>query len=84
MKRITYTPTPEQAKFIDLYSRVQGTTNPQDILSFALDKLEQEQKSALYDKLTELLDTPNPPARSSVSATPATQTSATSSPEGQD
>lgn len=58
MKKITFTPTDAQAKFINLYQKVQGSSDPQEIISLALDKLEEEQKSTLYDKLDDLLSRP--------------------------
>lgn len=88
MKRITFTPTEAQAKFLSLYQKVQGVDNPQDILSLALDKLEQEQKSALYDKLDELMSGADVAAQSTASVSPpfsSSPASASGSPdEGND
>ena len=67
MKRITFTPTQAQAKFLSLYQKVHRVDNPQHILALALDKLEQEQKSALYDKLDELMSSAEVVAQSTAS-----------------
>lgn len=84
MKKITFTPTEEQAKFINLYQRVQGASDPQEVIAFALKKLEQEQKYALYDKLAEMLGDSQDTARSSTPARSAALSPAASAPDGHD
>lgn len=82
MKKITFTPTEEQAKFINLYGRVQGASSPQEVIAVALDRLEQEQKYALYDKLAEMLGSPKDTNRSSSPGVPAAPSSAASASDG--
>lgn len=80
MKKITFTPTEGQAKFINLYQKVQGSSDPQEVISLALEKLEEEQKSTLYDKLADLLSHPE----QGTGPTSGSTSAASSSVEGHD